>query len=214
LLSPVGLQCGAPFFSLRPPRSIAWGRSLRPPHPFATFRAQRTFLVPIDPAEIDAGACGESQVDLGCAWRPHTAAFSSPRTRFARARLPLGPLLASLKSVAAVLRFRSGDQRLISRDAKPEGRAFSSGAERFASHGRDNCFAALNGALVSCCAGIDLYRAGASLELTVGGAARKSTGGSLRPRRLRPSWDGEFLSAPSPLGGQVGEVGPIFSVHR
>jgi hypothetical protein len=30
---------------------------------------------------------------------------------------PAGPLLASLKSVAAVSRFRSSDQRLISRDA-------------------------------------------------------------------------------------------------
>jgi hypothetical protein len=41
----------------------------------------------------------------------------------ALASLVLGsrePLLASLKSVAAVLRFRSGDQRLISRDAKPK----------------------------------------------------------------------------------------------
>jgi hypothetical protein len=32
---------------------------------------------------------------------------------------PAGPLLAPLKSVAAVLAFRSGDQRLISRDAGP-----------------------------------------------------------------------------------------------
>jgi hypothetical protein len=36
-------------------------------------------------------------------------AFSQPASR--------GPLAASLKSVAAVLKFRSGDQRLISRDA-------------------------------------------------------------------------------------------------
>jgi hypothetical protein len=36
-----------------------------------------------------------------------------PRTRFARARFPLGLLLASLKSVAAVFRFRSSDQRLF-----------------------------------------------------------------------------------------------------
>jgi hypothetical protein len=35
----------------------------------------------------------------------------SPRTRFARALVP------RVESVAAVLRFRSGDQRLISRDA-------------------------------------------------------------------------------------------------
>jgi hypothetical protein len=38
----------------------------------------------------------------------------------------LGPLVASLKSIAAVLTFRSSDQRLISRDAAD----------------RDNCFAA------------------------------------------------------------------------
>jgi hypothetical protein len=124
-----------------------------------------------------------------------TAAFSPPRTRFARARLPLGPLLASLKSVAAVWRFPSGDQRLNG----PIGITVSLGS---------------NGRWCLVAPGIDLYRAGASLELTVGGAARKSTGGSPRPRRLRPSWDGEFLSAPSPIGGQVGKVGPIFSVHR
>jgi hypothetical protein len=50
--------------------------------------------------------------------RTHTGALSSP---LALASLVLGspgPLVASLKSVAAVLRFRSGDQRLISRDAE------------------------------------------------------------------------------------------------
>jgi hypothetical protein len=58
--------------------------------PYTPFRHQHTFLAPIDPAEIDAAACGELQVDLGCGrlWRPHTGAFSSPHTRFARARLP------------------------------------------------------------------------------------------------------------------------------
>jgi hypothetical protein len=34
---------------------------------------------------------------------PDAGAFSPPRTRFARARVPRGPLVASLKSVAAVL---------------------------------------------------------------------------------------------------------------
>jgi hypothetical protein len=37
---------------------------------------------------------------------------------------PAGPLLASLKSVAAVFGFRSGDQRLISLDADREGELF------------------------------------------------------------------------------------------
>jgi hypothetical protein len=53
------------------------------------------------------------------------------KARLALASLVLGsrgPLVASLNSVAAVLRFRSGDHRLISRDAKPK--AEPSAAER------------------------------------------------------------------------------------
>jgi hypothetical protein len=49
-------------------------------------------------------------------WDPHTGAISAPR--IASLLLgSLGPLVASLKLVAAVLKFRSGDQRLISRGA-------------------------------------------------------------------------------------------------
>jgi hypothetical protein len=93
---------------------------LIPLHPFAPFRDQRTFLDPIDPAEIDAaGPAG----DCRSIWDEHLAfmetshssiQFTSHSLRSCSA--PAGPLLASLKSVAAVLRFRSGGQRLIWRD--------------------------------------------------------------------------------------------------
>jgi hypothetical protein len=53
-----------------------------------------------------------------------------PRTRFARARVPWVLYSLLSKSVAAVSRFRSGDPRLISRDAK---KAEPSAAERTAS---------------------------------------------------------------------------------
>jgi hypothetical protein len=39
---------------------------LLPAHPFAPFRTQHTLLGPIDPADIDAGACEKLQVDLAC----------------------------------------------------------------------------------------------------------------------------------------------------
>jgi hypothetical protein len=99
------------------------------------------------------------KIDRRCRWQQgahwlreeHAATFSPPRTRFARARVPAEPLLTSLNSVAAVFRFQSGDQRLISRDANPKSERSSrpqaepSAAERNASRptGRwDDCFAA------------------------------------------------------------------------
>jgi hypothetical protein len=51
----------------------------------------------------------------------------SPSHSLRSCSAPAGPLLASLKSAAAVSRFRSGDQRLISRGGGPMG---------------NNCFAA------------------------------------------------------------------------
>jgi hypothetical protein len=64
----------------------------------------------------------------------------------ALASLVLGsrePLLASLKSVAAVSRFRSGDQRLIWREAKPKvSLQQPSRTLRVPRADRDNCFPA------------------------------------------------------------------------
>jgi hypothetical protein len=89
-------------------------------------------------------ACAEK--GTRCALGGARSNVQSPSHSLRSCSGPAGPLLASLKSIAAVSRFRSGDQRLISRDAKPK--AEPSVAERNASRSRadrDNCFAALNG---------------------------------------------------------------------
>jgi transcription antitermination factor NusG len=62
---------------------------------------------------------------------------------------------------------------------------------------------------VSCSAGVDLYRAGASLGLTISGAARKSTGVLIHPPPA-PFWEGERVSSLRTLaiGERVGKAGP------
>jgi hypothetical protein len=102
---------------------------------------------PIDPAEIDAGPAGNSRSiwDARRLWE----------TSHSNAQFPSGLYSLLLKSIAAVLRFRPNDQRLIratrSRRLSLEQR---SATLRVPRADRDNYFAAvLMAARVSCCAG-------------------------------------------------------------
>jgi hypothetical protein len=101
---------------------------LLPMHPFAPFRTNALFGS-IDPAEIDARGLEKTQSStalretagrFGMAPGVYGDLTEQHSVHLALASLVLGsrwPLVASLKSVAAVFGFRSGDQRLISRDA-------------------------------------------------------------------------------------------------